>query len=242
MDESIHAIYQKSFAHAAAVIVEDNELLTYLVWKNDVQTTFAGASPGSWACDEKAKMAYVWCTDSADPDSHTLEVAAMSRNDTHEYGIRIRDVSNIIVQDIEIINTTHSGIRIQPSAGHDTNNITLRRLLIRNTGSKGIEIINGRNSQAGIHEIKGLLIASCIIHDTNYHGIILSYGVNGAIVRNNTVYRTGWSQDGSHGITSWSNKPQAYVHDCIIEGKHQPMRPGPEHPPEQRGRASRQMI
>lgn len=213
-----NAIYQESFPHEARVIVQNNELLTYLVWKKDVQTTFAGASPGSFSWEARTKKAYVWCTDSADPDTHTMQVAAMNRNDTHEYGIRIRNVSDIIVQDIEIVNTTHSGIRVQPTAGHDTNNITLRRLLIRNTGSKGIEIINGHNSSGGLHEIKGILIASCIIHDTNYHGIILSYGVDGAVVRNNTIYRTGWSLDGSHGITAWSNKPKSYVHDCIIEG------------------------
>ncbi|MFC2165498.1 right-handed parallel beta-helix repeat-containing protein [Acidobacteriota bacterium] len=212
------AIYQKSFAHAAKVIVQGNKLLTYLIWKNSVQATFAGASPGSFSCDDKTKTAYVWCTDNTDPDTHIMEVAAMSRNDTHEYGIRIRNISNIVVQDIEIVNTTHSGIRVQPTVGHDTNNITLRRLLIRNTGSKGIEVINGPNSNSGLNEIKGLLIASCKIYDTNYHGIILSYGVSGAVVRNNTTFRTGWSLDGSHGITSWSNKPKSYVHDCIIEG------------------------
>jgi len=146
-----------------------------------------------------------------------MEVAAVARDGVQEHGLRIKNVSYITVQDIAVVNTTHTAVLVTPSSGYDTNHIVLRRLTVRNAGFTGIEVNNSLNSGPGSHEIRGLVIKENIVYDTNYHGIILAYGVAGAKIQYNTVY-TGHLRLGSHGISTWSNKSMAYVHDCTIEG------------------------
>jgi hypothetical protein len=217
-DLRIGAVYAKAFANLPKVVVEDQKLLTYQRWKTSVSLTFAEASAGSWSCDEATNTAYVWCSDSADPDTHTMEVAARQRDRVNEHGLRIENASHIVVKDIAIINTTHTGIRVRPKTGYDMKHIILKRLLVKNTGYSGIEISNYHNRYSSGHPIQRVIIEDCVIHDTSYHGIALSYDTVEAKVRYNTVYRNGLRRWGSHGITSWTNVPGAYVRNCTIRG------------------------
>jgi len=69
-------LYQKAVGYDAGVVLEDGIPLNFIAWDTDLATTYATMSQGSFTFDTGgSQIVYVWCTDDADPDTHTMEVA-----------------------------------------------------------------------------------------------------------------------------------------------------------------------
>ncbi|GAF95598.1 unnamed protein product, partial [marine sediment metagenome] len=81
-------LYDKTFATWTGIVLEDGALLTYVLWDTDIATTYPSMSAGTYTVDESNKITYVWCTDDADPDTHTMRVSY--RDDAYD-GIAIDD-------------------------------------------------------------------------------------------------------------------------------------------------------
>jgi len=208
-------VYEKSFTNEVRVVVEDDTVLTkVLTWKKDVATTFASASAGSWSWD--GTKCYVWCTDGAAPDTHTMEVAAKSRE--NKYGILVKDNNYITFEGLDIRYMAGVGILIRPKSGNDANYALIKNCNVHGCGEEGVKISNVNNSSTGTHEITGHRVTNCSVYENRYHGIHHTYEVINGTVDYNTVYDNSWdNKDGWHGISQWSDNDNAKPVGNIIE-------------------------
>lgn len=83
-------IYSASCAWTAEAVFEDDEFLELEEWNTNIATTAASMSAGEWTIDDANNLLYVWATDNADPDTHTMEV-------TRRIGILASDKSYITI-------------------------------------------------------------------------------------------------------------------------------------------------
>jgi hypothetical protein len=200
-------IYEKTFTNEPRVVVEDGTYLTYVLWDTDVATTFADASAGSWSMN--GTTAYVWCTDNADPDTHTMEVAAVAIDADHGWGnnILIDGVSYITIQNIQSKYATRSGILAYAGSDQDMTDIVIQDCTIHNCGLYGITVNNEANGVDEDHPIMNITIDSNTVSYTGSHGILFNRKIEDSTISNNTVSYSGWYLEiltGTFGITTWS--------------------------------------
>jgi len=210
-------IYYKIYASEPTIVgVEDGILLKFVPWDTDISTTATSISAGTFTIDSSNKIAYVWCTNSADPDTHTMEVAAGS-TDNDKYGILIRNKSYVTIDGIKVQNTTQYGIIIDSTSGNDASNITVQDCIIYAIGSAGITVINWANHD-GDHPITNCYIDNNTVSYTKGHGIIVAGDIHNCTVSNNTVHHASWEiEPGWHGISFWGPSSTAKPSNCIAE-------------------------
>ena len=100
------AIFKKAVGYDSGVVQEDGVALTFVAWDTDYATTAATMSQGSYTYDYGgSQIVYVWCTDDADPDTHTsIEVANRS------YGIYADGKDYITIEGLQIEGSKRHGI------------------------------------------------------------------------------------------------------------------------------------
>jgi len=218
LQEKITNLYQKTFTNEPKVVVEDGTLLTFIDWDADISTTYASMSAGTFAVDTANKIAYVWCTDDADPDTHTMEVSA----ETGDAGIVIkcRDRSYITFNGLDVTQGTRKNINVDSLEGNDVSNIIVQNCTSRYSGHSGISLINWANLEA-THPVTDCLVDSCTVYENRQHGIFVGNHVTSSTISNNTSYNNGWGgvsvATGGHGITAWSDDEDSYPDGIIIE-------------------------
>jgi hypothetical protein len=194
-------VYKKSFTNEPRIVVEDDIFLIFLKWQGSVSSTFSSASAGCWA--ENNNTAYLWCTDNADPDTHTMEVAAKSgesRRSIHSEG-----KSHFTIQDLDIRNSTLDGIKVDADTNVSVSGITIQRCTVSRNGGQGILVQNWHNKTGG-YPITDILVDDNIVYESRKHGIEFVWDVQNSKISNNTVYRNGWDQDaGYHGISTYAD-------------------------------------
>ncbi len=195
------AIYTKTLTVAPTVIVEDDTFLRWHVWNTNVATTFASATAGSWS--NNGVIAYVWCTDSLDPDTHTMEVA--NKTGTDVYGFYLLNKSYITIDGLQIEKCTNRGIRIliNSSGGTQSNNI-VQNCVVRLNGDNGIDFDSQGNATADRGSTMNAY--NNTVSYNRRHGIMLGYGTVDSLADHNTCHHNGWggvsAATGGDGISS----------------------------------------
>ena len=209
-------IYQKTFSEIPRVVLEDGVLLTYVLWDTDIATTAASMSAGTFTIDSSNKIAYVWCTDGADPDTHTMEVAAGS-TDNDKYGILIRNKSYVTIDGIKVQNTTQFGILVDSTEGNDVSNVTVQNCVVYATGHEGIVTLNWAN-HGGDHPITNITFDNCTVSYVAQHGLAFSSHITDSIMSNCTSHHNAWKLSaGWHGISMVGYDATARPTDCVVE-------------------------
>ena len=204
------AIYQAVFANPPRVVVEDNTLLTYVDFDTDVATTFSGATAGCFAVN--GDTAFVWARDGADPDTHTMQVAYASNENTGA-GILIQGRSYVTIDGLTVCNTAYRGVDVELSTT-PASNVVIKNCTVFNAGDVGINL-------QGADAAK--VLSSCTVtYDTVYqsriHGIILTYQVTKSTISHNLVYNNSWNLPlRYHGISSWAANNTAYPDSNTFE-------------------------
>lgn len=206
-------VYEKAFANEVRVVVEDDTVLTnVLTWNSTVTNTFGGAKPGSWSWN--GSKCYVWCTDGADPDTHTMEVAAKAGYD--RYGIRVLNNDYVTFENIDIRYTTQEGFHAVASWYASVNYLIVQNCDVHGCGSTGIVIHNPNYNYQG--EIQGAIVHNNNVFENRKHGIGLAWKVIDSLISSNTVYDNAWDiVAGWHGISQWGGDPNARPTRNIVE-------------------------
>jgi len=209
-------IYEKTFANRPMVVVEDDTFLTFRHWAGSVAATFAGATQGCWT-EDGVNTAYVWCTDDADPDTHTMEVAAKTGND--RYGIYGLNISYVTIENLKIKYVTLNGIRILVNTGTETD-VHLESVEIYNTGGSGIEC--GVSGATSWNQLTAVTVDGCTVHYSRRHGIIFAPSCSNGEIKNNVTHHCGWGgtgvgTSGGHNISLWSGSSSTNPRNNIIE-------------------------
>jgi len=206
-------IYSTTTPYAARVVVEDDSLLTYVLWDTDVSTTFSGASAGSFSTD--GTTVYAWCSDEADPDMHTMDVAYSSDANTGAV-VFCMDKDFITIDNLDIRNTAYRSIFVR-LLSTDRAGIQVTNCTIRNAGETGIQFQGSGNPPS----LRWCVARYDTIFDCRNHGIWLGYSAKRCTVANNLIYRTAWDLPlGYHGISGWT-EDYAYAPDSnVIEYNH----------------------
>lgn len=96
------------------------------------------------------------------------------------YGIRFNGVNNVILSDIDLMDSDTYGIYL-----NGVSDVTINGCLVRNTGSKGIYV-------SGLSTSESYSIADCVIHGTTYEGIhVADENSDSFIITNNIITDTG---------------------------------------------------
>jgi len=212
-------IYEKTFTFAPAVVLEDGALLTFVVWDTDIATTYLNMSTATYTVDSANKIAYVWCTDDADPDTHTMRVAAKQQYTYAANGIYCAALiaGYVTIDSIQVQNTTYEGIYIASPANQSVFNIIIQNCTVLNTGTHGISINNSTNTD-GDDPISDCTVDNNTVHHVGNHGIILAKDVHTTTISNNTVYNCSQKIDpGYHGISIWGSSATAKPSNNIVE-------------------------
>ena len=165
-------VFEVAYATApATVVIEDG---TRLIASADK----VSMAQGSFFLDDGADTLYVWCTDDADPDTHTMEV-----------GIRVRAIESngqdfINIQNLHAMYTTGTGIYLE-----DSINWLIQNSTVTSTRGLGIFTLGTCNS---------LAIRGNDFDDCGREAIYLSAGVHPSgyvvIATNNFFGKIGWDQ------------------------------------------------
>lgn len=212
-------IYEKSFANTPKVVVEDGTLFTDVIeWNTNLVTTFSSASTSSWSVDG-SNNCYVWCSDDADPDTHTMEVAANSG--VNVYGIYFLGSNYIVIDGLECRYSTGEAIYLMSNIAYGTsqNNIVKNCTIYGAGGSAGIHM--SETGGTTDNNTDNNLIEYNTISYCRQHGIHHTYGCSNNTSRHNVISYCGWggfnAATGGHGISQWSNQAARRPAGNIIE-------------------------
>ena len=205
-------IYEVAYATAAAtVVIEDGARLIASVDK-------VSMVQGSFFLDDGADTLYVWCTDDADPDTHTMEVGMrvraidgnekdyiIARNLHPMYatgtGIYLNNAINWLIQNCAVTSTRGLGIFTQGTC----NSLTVRDSDFDDCGREAIYLSDG------VHPSGDILIASNNFFGEagwdQWYGDAIDIKANNtatiSITDNVVTYDAAWvpSLDQAEGIT-----------------------------------------
>jgi parallel beta helix pectate lyase-like protein len=104
------------------MIAEDGTVLKYFEWDTNVTITFTGAAAGSFSYDYVTSNVYVWCSDSADPDTHSMEVSRRL------FGIHANNISYVQMKNIHIRYVSLHGIAFEDGAYISVTGATIEKL------------------------------------------------------------------------------------------------------------------
>ena len=147
-------VYQKTVNLAADEVLgnasEDGAMLRFVTWDTDADSTFSEAAFGSFAYDYATAKAYVWCSDDADPATHTIELSRRI------HGISAESVSHVTVRDLHVRRFSLHGIVFKNST-----DITVRNCTAEDLG--GAVILTGPTIYAGNGIEFGNACANCVV-------------------------------------------------------------------------------
>jgi parallel beta-helix repeat protein len=208
-------VYEKNFTYEAMVVVEDDTVLTnVLTWNGSVAATFSGASAGSWSWS--GSKCYVWCTDGADPDNHTMEVATKASG--LQEGILVTDNNYITFENLEIKYATRYGFLAYAESDADINYIIIQGCDLHGCGASGIAFDNQANANDANHRLISPQVTRNTVYENREHGIIFICEVISGLINHNTVYDNSWEISfGWHGISQYSHTASARPTGNIVE-------------------------
>jgi len=176
-------------------VFEDNTRLDYVTWDTDIATTYAGMSAGTWTLDDANNLLYVWSSDDADPDTHTMEVS------TRDNGINGNDKSYITADGLQVEksngnSTFDGGIADDPSAGETASTWVVQNCILKQNRKSGMWITAESST-----------ITGNTIYDNN-NGIMNTTSI-GTTISQNTIYENNY----------WSPGDGIYIEntDTVIE-------------------------
>lgn len=217
------AIYSAACNWTAAQVFEDATRLTFVTWDTDIATTEPDMSAGTWTLDTTNDLVYVWASDDADPDTHTMEVSIRS------YAIVSRDKSYITVDSLEL-KYANSIAFVFSETGSTPTNATIRNCNVNYIGSHGIYFAD----VGGDNLIDNNVVSYCLgkgifgyrhIGSTSGHETVVSNNIvhhnslegiqsQGSywIIEKNVVYDNGILSEISQGIGVYADE----IDDAIV--------------------------
>lgn len=172
------AIYQAAVPWDTNQIFQDDNRLNEIPWDTNIATTARFMGIGTWTQDITGNLAYVWATDSADPDTHTMEV---SKRDSGFYGGTGAGIDYITVNNIHGLKTNSIAGLYTGAGAHVT---------IQNCTAS-------QNYERGIHTAgTDAIVENCVVFD-NYYGIRVDG--DDVTIRNN-ISRDNRTRLGADGI------------------------------------------
>lgn len=157
-------IYSKNVSTGSGrlgMIAEDGQVLKSVQWQSDEATTLAHFSSGSFSFDDYTDTMYVWCSDGATPDSHSMEASIRS------FGVHGNYSSWITIQGIHIRYMSTHGIAFESSQY-----ITIKECIIEKLGgSIVLPEIQAGNGIEFSNTSSHCLVQDCVIEDIFDSGI-----------------------------------------------------------------------
>lgn len=160
-------IYEKTIdsgVQGLGMVAENGNPLKFNTWNTDLNTTFNSASAGSYTFEYSTNTMYVWCTDDADPDTHTIEVSRRL------FGINGDNQSYITIQNVHIRYASLHGIVFANS-----NNITISNCTLEKLGGAVIisnpSIIQAGNGIEFGNSCSNCTVSGCTVSDIFDSGI-----------------------------------------------------------------------
>jgi len=144
--------------------------------------------PGEWYYDSSAGKLYLWTPNSDNPSNHTVTIS------NRDYGIKMDNKQHITVQDMGVLNVSHSAVYLKGNYLQAVDSITLNDLSISG-GRYGIFgcVVAGTGTGYGCN-LTNLRVENSSITNTLSDGIRIQnqpgYVINGNI-SNNTVTNAG---------------------------------------------------
>jgi len=207
-------IYEKDCTNTPMVIFEDDTFLRWYQWDTDISTTFSGKSAGCWS--NSGTTAYVWCTDDADPDTHTMEVGNKTGND--QYGIYILNCSYVTIDGIEVRYTTDSNIKVLVNTGTERT-INIQNMTLTGAGDTALDF--GGQGAGGYDDLIDCLADGLTISYARRHGLMFGYGTSSSTASNSEAHHCGWggvsAATGGDGFSSWGPDATNNPRDNIFE-------------------------
>lgn len=194
-------IYSVSCNWNARLVFENGTFLTYVDWDTDIATTAAAMSASTWTLDTTNDLVYVWASDGADPDTHTMEVG--KRN----LCIYMSTKNYIIIENLEVKhangtaiagNGGGAGIGINHTTGTN-GNVTIQDCTIHDCCWAGIHLGGNRTNRS-----TNMLVERCTLYNNSWYGIasggansgsLVTMYISNSTIRNCTVY-----SDQEHGL------------------------------------------
>ncbi|MBI4062752.1 MAG: right-handed parallel beta-helix repeat-containing protein [Elusimicrobia bacterium] len=243
------AIYRKAgvapSAGQAGIVIQDNAPLIYRSWNTDVATTFSTATAGSFAFDYNTNIMYVWATDDADPDTHTIHIA------TRNYCVQAASISYVNIENITLqraafhcarfasvdnihINSvvlSQCGGRYLPGAGLSAGNGVEWQDATTNsslTNSSVVEMFDtGASPQMNNSNfvMDNLTISNNVFDLNGMWGVEVSIplaysnsSIRNITIANNTVKRTGkgWSSRGGTGVGIFNATSGTQIENVMV--------------------------
>jgi hypothetical protein len=227
-------VYQAACNWAAAILYEDATRRTFKAWNTNIATT--NLAVGEWTLDTTGDLVYVWASDGADPDTHTMEIGvrdAVINTNNQTYltfdGLTLRDanssynfkpgsltVTGIILKNCTIERGHYNGVDLRGST--TATDIIIDNCIIRNNGGFGIWVDNAYDSGTiSNNTIYGNGIDS-VPHAQQYSGIqgyLGNFNIYGNTIYSNTA--TGQGGVGySHGIYALVSTVVANIYQNTI--------------------------
>lgn len=192
-------VFSKEFAGPPAVVLEGSTLLTFVPWDTNLATTYAAMSASTWTFN--GNTAYAWCSDDADPDTHSMRVSSTANEDC----IQSVDKSYITIDGLQLQHATRDGFISYDSPSTNVSNIIVKNCVITEVGRNGV-LISNQNGGDASYNTTDCLVDNNTISYTGSHGISIAYGIEDTIVSNNNISYAGWRIDlGRHGISLYCN-------------------------------------
>lgn len=197
------SIYSKIFDSSCSLgmIAQDGTALTFIAWDTNRDTTFTGASAGSFTIDYNTNTMYVWCT-SGTPADHQIEVSRRNR------GIAGQGISNVIIQNLKVqyvslvgIDIGACGILSTCSGGETCSNVTIKNCTITKCGGIWFGVPYNFHLGNGIQFANGAVncrVENCTITDIFDSGVspqVYSDGQSqsGIVITETTIERCGFA-------------------------------------------------
>ncbi|MFC1717436.1 right-handed parallel beta-helix repeat-containing protein [Candidatus Poribacteria bacterium] len=187
-------VYQKAISLAVGEglgnVSEDGNLLAFVAWNTDAATTFVSATAGAYTYDYRTQTVYIWSSDGADPDAHTIEVSKKL------FGVHGEGISYITVRDLHIKRASLHGILFKNSS-----HITVKNCTIEDLGGAVVivspTIYAGNGIEFG-NACSDCIVESCTVRNCFDSGISPQTYANdmntsGFVFRDSRVERCGFA-------------------------------------------------
>jgi hypothetical protein len=199
-------IFSASCDWTTKQVHEDNVRLAKVVWDTNIATTVASMSPGTWTLDEANDLLYVWATDSADPDIHTIEVSKRTNC------LKETDRNDLSIADLIVQFANGYGLALSQWSATSAD-ITVENVIARYNYEYGIQGW-GRNDV-----IENVVVNTCLAHSNGKAGIgALNYCVDW-IIKCSTAYENGTNEEfaETYGIVAFHpTASSVFIQDCSV--------------------------
>ena len=123
-------VYEAACDWVATQLFETGTRRTYKVWNTNIATT--DLAQGEWTLDTTGNKVYVWCSDDADPDTHTMTIT--HRTD----GINVNNKSYITIDGLRFSEIAYRGVYIGDLAGDNSQNVIVQNCYFDYIGNANV--------------------------------------------------------------------------------------------------------